>query len=219
MLRVTGAFTTVDTFDATVGTPTLSQLATYDAVIIFGAEPLANATLLGDRLAAYHNQGGGVVVTGLANCGASARVRGAWADPANGYALLDYAGGGKSNSADSLGDRLEPQSPLLTGVSSFTASPWGDRTIAPVINDGVVVARWRGGTPLLVRGVRGGRTLVELTFYAAYVTGGWGWTGDGIVLIRNALKYSRCMLSSFCTPGTSTQQVGRSARVQSYFVF
>jgi hypothetical protein len=204
LLRATGAFSTVDFFDATAGTPTSSQLATYDAVIVFGAEPLANATLLGDRLVAYHNQGGGVVVAGLANCGVSARVRGAWAEPANGYALLNYATSGKSNSADSLGDLLEPQSPLLTSVSSFAASPWGDRTIGTVINGGVVVAKWSGGTPFLVRGVRGGRTLVELTFYAAYVTGGWGWTGDGMLLIRNALKYSRCMLSSSCMPGYFT---------------
>ncbi len=127
-------------------------------------------------------------------------MRGAWGDPANGYALLDYAGGEKSNSKDSLGDLLEPQSPLLIGVSSFSASPWADRTVAPVINSGVVVAKWRSGSPFVVRGVRGCRTLVELTFYAAYVPYEEGWTGDGIVLICNALKFSRCMLPSSCMP-------------------
>ncbi len=200
LLSGTGAFTTVDIFDATGATPASSQLATYDAVLVFGAESLSDPEALGDRLAAYHDQGGGVVVAGLANS-ENRGVHGVWADPANGYALLDYASGVWSNSADSLGELLEPQSPLLTGVASFSASPSGDRTVAPVVNSGVVVAQWRSGSPFVVRGVRGGRTLVELTFYAAYVTGGRGWTGDGMVLIRNALKYSRCMLPSSCWPG------------------
>jgi hypothetical protein len=202
MLRATGAFTTVDAFNAAGGTPTLLELATYDAILIFGAELISDAVALGDRLAAYHDQGGGVVVAGLANCAAHDEVQGAWKSPANGYAILDYASCTKLDSADSLGNKLEPQSPLLTGVSSLSASPWGNRTSAPIINGGVVVAKWSSGAPLVVRGVRGDRTLVELTMYAAYVP---GWTGDGVVLMRNALKYSRCMLSSSsCGPGFYT---------------
>ena len=203
MLRATGAFSTIDIFDASRGTPTASQLANYDAVLIFGAELLSDSATLGDRLAAYHDQGGGVVVSGLANCGTTTSpgrsVQGAWGNPANSYALLNYTSAVWTNTADSLGDLTEPSSPLLTGVASFTASPWGDRTVGSVINNGVVVAKWRSGTPFVVRGVRGSRTLVEITFYAAYVPGGWGWTGDGMVLLRNALKYSRCMIP--CTPG------------------
>jgi hypothetical protein len=197
-LRMTGDFSTVDLFDATRGTPTLSKLSTYNAVLVFGAQGLYDAAALGDRLASYHNQGGGVVVAGLANH-ASYSVQGAWRNLTNGYALLDYSMGVWSNSADSLGDRLEPTSPLLTGVASFSASPFADRTIGSVISGGVVVAKWSSGSPFVVRGVRGSRTLVELTFYAAYVDIYRGWSGDGMVLIRNALKYSRCML---CGTGT-----------------
>ncbi len=192
-LRAMGDFTTVDDFNAAYGTPDASLLASYDAVVIFGAQGLLDPDGLGDRLAAYHDQGGGVVVAGLAN-EAGYSVRGAWRDPRNGYALLDYTACFWDNNAGSLGKILEPESPLLTGVSSFVAAPWGDKTVASsVINGGVVVAEWSSGSPLVLRGVRGNRTLVEITFYAAYLTSGWGWAGDGVAMVRNALKFSRCI--------------------------
>ncbi len=67
-LRSTGTFTTVDTFNVMPGTPTAEQLACYDAVLVFSANAILDAVTLGDRLAAYHGEGGGVVVAPLANC-------------------------------------------------------------------------------------------------------------------------------------------------------
>jgi hypothetical protein len=201
-LEAMGDFEVVDFFNALYGTPDASFLASYDAVIIFGAEGLLDPDGLGDRLATYFDQGGGVVVAGLANQNDFC-VHGAWRDPQNGYALLDYTSTYWSNSADSLGAILEPDSPLLKDVYSLSASPYGDRTVAysgSVINGGVVVAKWGiGGTPLLLRGVRGNRMLVELTFYAVYVSSRQIWPGDGLKLLRNALKFSRCIA---CQPGS-----------------
>ena len=204
-LQTTGAFSTVDVFRADSATPSASQLAAYHAVLAYSALVFADATLLGDRLAAYHDQGGGVVVAFPANTACcSWRLRGAFGTPSSGYALMDYAQGGDTSSfsTDSLGDALEPQSPLLYGVSSLAASD-AHRSSAPVVaGRGVVVARWRGGdqAPLVLRGTKGGRTLVELNFFpVSSSTYSGGWTGDGAVLLRNGLKYSRCMP---CTAGT-----------------
>jgi hypothetical protein len=197
-LRGTGAFTTVDTFDASSGTPTLSQLAAYHAVLMYGSgNPFADDTLMGDRLAAYHDQGGGVVVMMFAMCNQSGyRLRGAYGTVSSGYALTDYAQGNWIWPPDSLGDVLEPQSPLMQGVGYFY-TPTAYRSIAPVVaGRGVVVARWRGGgqEPLVLRGMRGGRTLVELNFWPVSIsTSAAGWSGDGAALLRNGLKYSRCM--------------------------
>ena len=62
-LRATGAFATVDTFAAQSGgsgTPSAALLAGYDAVLAWSDYyAFADAALLGDRLAAYHDQGGG----------------------------------------------------------------------------------------------------------------------------------------------------------------
>jgi hypothetical protein len=197
----TGAFITVDTFNAGYATPTASQLAAYDAVFAYASTyTFSDAARLGDRLAAYHDQGGGVVVAALANGGLGNHLQGAYGRAENGYALLDYASGTYLYSSESLGDLLEPQSPLLTGVSSLTAH-YATRNTVPVISGrGVVVARWRDGNPLVVRGVRGGRNLVELNVYppSSSIEPNF-WVGDGAVLMRNAIKYSRCMI---CGSGT-----------------
>jgi hypothetical protein len=208
-LRGTGAFTTVDTFDAAASTPGAAELAGYDAVLVHSNQIFSNPALLGDRLAAFHDQGGGVVVANFANSptdwnSASAfntNLQGAYATPGNGYSLLNYALGNVvyPPPADSLSDVLEPESPLLHGVASFSAQ-LAYRSTAPVIaGRAVVVARWGGGEPLVLRGMRGARTLVELNCYPVSNNARDGWTGDGANLLRNALKYSRCML---CTAGT-----------------
>ena len=206
----TGAFATVDLFDATGSSslPTVAQLAGYHAVLAFSNLKFNNSFILGDRLAAFHDQGGGVVVAAFANTGdglkpaVSFQLNGAYGTVAFGYALLDYALGGYIFPQDSLGDVLEPGSPLMAGVASLSAVQ-AYRSTAPVVGGrGVVVARWRGGggEPLVVRGARGSRTLVELNFYPPSDQARSGfWTGDGAALLRNALKYSRCTL---CAPGT-----------------
>ena len=126
---------------------------------------------------------------------------GAYGTPANGYIVLDYVSGDVTSTPDSLGNLSEPHSPLLTGVVSLAAS-LAYRSTSPVINGGIVVARWGGGgqEPLVVHGVRGNRTLVQLNFFPASASVDPAfWTGDGAVLMRNALKYSRC---TPCRAGT-----------------
>jgi hypothetical protein len=201
-LMGTAAFSTVDTFDAAHATPTSSQLAAYDAVFVFNNISFSNGTRIGDLLAAYHDQGGGVVVAGLSKGqGSNRSLMGAFGTPANGYAILDYISGDLASTAGSLGDLLEPESPLLTDVHTIAAL-LAYRSTAPVVNSGVVVAQWGGSgrEPLVVRGVRGNRTLVELNFFPASSSVNPAlWSGDGAVLMRNALKYSRCMP---CKAGT-----------------
>jgi hypothetical protein len=198
-LQSTAAFATVDVFRADSGTPSASLLARYHAVFVFSSDPIRDPILLGDRIAAYHDQGGGVVVALWANNNnaASLRLQGAYGTVASGYALLDYPNGGAVSPSDSLGDVLEPDSPLLYGVASLFALSAFRSTAPLVVGRGVVVARWRGGgqEPLVLRGTRGGRTLVELNFYPVSSSAGYYsfWTGDGAQLLRNGLKFSRCM--------------------------
>jgi hypothetical protein len=128
-------------------------------------------------------------------------LMGAYGTPANGYAILDFISGEVASTSNKLGSLLEPQNPLLTGVVNLSAT-LAYRSTATVINGGIVVAQWGGDArePLVVRGVRGNRTLVELNFYPASSNVNPDlWTGDGAALMRNALKYSRCMP---CQAGT-----------------
>jgi hypothetical protein len=206
-LQETKSFVTIDLFDAESDTPSTTKLAAYDAVLVYnnGNGAYQDSTLLGDNLAAYHDQGGGVVVSAFANF-AGGCLKGAYGTVANGYALLDYSKGDRIAPMDSMDKVVPPQdpaSPLLMGVTSLTAiSAW--RSTAPIVNKGIVVAKWKGGSmePLVVRGTRRNRTLVELNFFPPprnEVNAPWSWIGDGDALLRNALKFSRCKI---CQPGT-----------------
>jgi hypothetical protein len=209
-LQSTAAFSTVDTFDArTVGdggsgaTPSAAHLGGYHAVLTYTNGPFADSTLMGDRLAAYHDQGGGVVVAVRANT--DLYLQGRYGTVSSGYALMNYAQGSTISPRDNLGEVLEPHSPLMYQVASLSTYTGGRSTAPVVAGRGVVVARWYGGgqEPLVLRGKRGDRNLVELNFppvsKAAYP---FSWSGDGANLLRNGLKYSRCMPSLQCGAGT-----------------
>ena len=225
MLRGTGAFAKVDTFNAQSAadggsdTPTAELLAAYHAVLAFSHFPFSNAALLGDRLAAYHDQGGGVVVALSANANAfGTALEGAYGAPGNGYAIFNYASGAWTYPLDSdtLGGVMEPQSPLMLGVASLAATEAYRSSAGLISGRGVVVARWLGGgqEPLVVRGTRGNRTLVELNFYPPSSSGlSTSWTGDGAALLRNALKYSRCMPSWSGTSSTAGGVDGKGEMV------
>jgi hypothetical protein len=217
-LQSTEAFATVDSFDAKDGTPSADTLANYHAVLVFSYYPFHNASLLGDVLADYHDQGGGVVVAAFANAHSDPgegsdvpSLQGAYGTPNSSYALADYAQGDLSSpSNDFLGEKLEEQSPLLYGVTNLSVGTATRSTAPSVEGRGVVVAKWGGGgqEPLVLRGKKGERNLVELNFYPASsnVDSDLGWTGDGKALLRNALKYSRCMVP--CAPGTYSEKGG-----------
>ena len=90
----------------------------------------------------------------------------------------------------------------MAGVASLEAMHAWRSTASPIAGRAVVVARWRnlGKEPLVLRGVRGRRTLVELNLSpVSNRSAARFWYGDGAALLRNGLKYSRCML---CGSGT-----------------
>ena len=192
-------------FDANADTPDATFLAGYHAVLVYSDYVFLDPVLLGDNLAAYHDQGGGVVVGLWANRGRgvedySSTLQGKFGNASNGYSLLDYSQGDYSCNENTLGEHVEPQSPLLAGVNSLSIG-YGCWSTAPVVeNRSVIVAKWGSGEPLVLRGVRGNRTLVELNFYpvSSQVDSNYYLMGDGAALLRNALKFSRC---TACGPG------------------
>jgi hypothetical protein len=179
-LLVTGAFSTVDTFSATSATPTLVQLQSYAAVLVYSAPPatFADPATLGNNLADYWDIGGRVVLAWAANQ-TNAGVTGRFGTAADGYLLVDSAT--VQSTANYLGDRLEPASPLLGGVEYVNVAG-GQLGTGDVVNGGVVVARWSQGAPAVVRGLRSGRNRCDVNMppYS---------TGDSAALLRNALLY------------------------------
>ena len=187
-LKALGAFSAVDYLDASTSTPPLSALQGYDALLVWCNGAFASAGDIGNVLADYWDGGGAVVLAqGSFYLG---HVQGRFGTAANGYMLMD---GNPSYEApsDMLGQVLEPQSPLMAGVSSITAS-FAVRGTGAVLNGGVVVAQWASnGRPLVVRGTKAGRPLVAVNMYACSAAVRTGlWVGNGAELLRNALVYS-----------------------------
>lgn len=196
-----GAFSTIDTINATSPNPTpaLSALKDYDAIAFFTYAGLTDPAAFGDVLAAYLESGGGVVafsnaawVLGIGNAPSSATVQGAYADK---YALLPKEMPSKLDAK--LGALLEPSSPLLAGVGRFDCTKLNsytpcERIGGAPINGGVVVASWDDGAPFVLRRDFGGRKVVELNFFPGSSSSSGVWkpeTADGAALIKNALTY------------------------------
>jgi hypothetical protein len=187
-LQSTGAFLSVDAFSAFSSTPTLPLLQQYTVVFVFRYGGFQSTAGLGDVLAQYWDGGGAVVLAWNAVITLNAGIFGI---SSNGYILLETTGYDDQN-YNTLGTLVEPQSPLLIGVTSLSSSFY--RSTGAVINDGTVVARWNSPSyPLVVKKSRGGRSLVTLNMWPpssdVYSN---SWSGDGAALMRNALLYATC---------------------------
>jgi hypothetical protein len=186
MLVATGAFTAVDIFDATNTTPTAAQLAPYQAVLVYDNTPFVDAVAMGDRLADYFDAGGRVVIAPGANCD-PVKLEGRFVN--DGYLVLAVGPVDDAFPSDSLGLILEPNSPLVAGVSSFFA-PFAARCLVTPVPGAAVVAQWGGGLPLIARGTVKGRKRVDLNFYPpSNDLGMQFWMGDGAQILADALLY------------------------------
>jgi hypothetical protein len=183
-LQATGAFTKVDIFAAAQATPTLALLKTYSAVLVYSDVGFADAATLGNNLADYFDAGGRVVVATFAN--ASVPIQGRWAS--GNYQLINPAGQEQPAEAGAL-QIVDAASPLVTGVTKLTATA-AYRSTGQPINGGVTVAKWGGGAPLIVRGVKNGVAYAALNFYppSSTVRADF-WAGDGATIMKNALLY------------------------------
>src|SRR5262249_35966881 len=139
-----------------------------------------------NNLATYYDNGGRVVVAMFKLGGYPSGWKGAFDNPANPYMFFQIPAGMQNyNNAgpDTFGAANEPGSPLLNGVAAPTSTGW--ETALPIINGGVVVATWKSGRPMIVRGVVKGRKRVDINMWCDPANFG----GDGINIIRNALLY------------------------------
>ena len=183
-LQGTGSFTLVDVVACGSTTPTLQQMLNYQSMLVFSDSGFSNATTLGNNLADYVDQGGYAVVATFAN--ASVLLAGRWIS--GGYNLIQ--GSGQEQPAESQPLQiLDAMSPLVVGVKTLTATS-AYRSTGGAANGGVVVANWGSGKPLIVRGVKNGKNRAELNFYPPSITSRADfWSGDGAVIMRNALIY------------------------------
>jgi hypothetical protein len=196
-LEATGKFSLVDTINAATSTPALPQLLTYDGVLVYTGDngpALADTTALGNILADFVDQDGGLVV--------------AFAAVVYNPGLPEFALGGRYVSdqyyliprvTHTIGSQvsgavLDSTHPILNGFNSFASgntNAWADTSL--VVPGATVILEWADGTPLVVTDETGGVRRVDLNFYPPSSESPdnrlWDATTDGDLLMANALMW------------------------------
>lgn len=167
--------------------PTLAELATFKAVLVFtDGGGFTNASAVGDLLANYVDAGGGVVDAVFAH--GSIPITGRW--QSGGYSAL--VGNSQTEGTPlSLGTIADPTSSIMAGVTTFSDTA-SYRTIASVRNSATLIASWSNGDPLVAVSNGFAGRVVSLNFYppsSDIRSDFWTSSTDGAKLLTNSLTF------------------------------
>jgi len=192
-LLATSAFTTVDSYNVSSSTPTTSTLQQYSAVLVWSSNtPYYDPTALGNLVAAYQANGGGVVCALLEpSVQNKVHMTGAWDDTYRVWQRTNWGAvfGGEVNMIP-----VQPTHPLLTGVNTITLNGYY-MDLSPALNPGaeLIAKSSQGDSPFVATKVVNGHPVVDLGFSPAsraVSAIGWDPNTDGAILLKNALLYS-----------------------------
>ncbi|MEE9555432.1 MAG: S8 family serine peptidase [candidate division Zixibacteria bacterium] len=165
----------VDYYDARNGTPSLDELSEYDITVVWSNYLLSDPYAMGDVLADYVDNGGGVVLQQF-SFGSGWNLDGRIM---NEYSPLSIDP--TLYMTQSLGD-YDSGHPIMDGVGDVT-----DQFMAgsSIINGGEWVASWGDGTPLVAYNPE-----VNVVAVNSYIGDSRQFTGDMIMLVHNAMNYA-----------------------------
>jgi len=190
----TQQFNTVSIIDLHVVTPTLAELQSFDAVQVHSNSTYADPCSLGNVMADYVDNGGGVLCmmfeTSVNAANPNRMMQGRW-DNEEYFAIC------RSNhvfgSRAFLGRLYDPWHPVMLDVSTFDG---GSASFRPdtydVTADSVLVASWSDGRPLVVTKYIGTTPRVDMGFYPVSSDidpSFWNTSTDGAMLMANALTW------------------------------
>jgi len=158
-------FESVDVFDGYLGTPTLSLLSSYGAVVVWSSTSFNDATSLGDRLTDYVLGGGNVV---LMSFGSAIGPGGRWST--SGFDPLENAGYRGAN-VGSMSYVYEPNHPVFEGVSSINAEYVQSgqvRAGAKLLSAWQDIFQQGSPTPMVIESASFPGKVMNLNFYGAY---------------------------------------------------
>jgi|GEM_PF-7118861 len=189
-LLATGQFASISIIYASSVTPTLAELRTYKAVLVWGSLSFASNVTLGNNLADYVDAGGGVVTAlWTAIPGYSYSISGRF-DTQNYWAIVP--GGYVYGTTHMLGTIYNPKHPIMRGVSSFNGGSSSYRYSASIVSGANRIADWDDGNPLIVERLINGHNRVDLGFFppsSDVNSGNWLASTDGATIMANALTY------------------------------
>ncbi|WP_372947627.1 HYR domain-containing protein [Mariniphaga sp.] len=186
-LMNTGMFNLVDTEIYT--TPTLETLRNYDAILVW-ADGSLNDTV-GDSLAAYIDEGGGVV-SAVFNLFTGWGIEGTRFN--TDYLLLNL-GTYTSGATTTLGTVHDANHPIMEGLTSLVNPNEFRSNNATMTAGSEVIAEWSDGLPLVVVKENLGpasarRADINIFPPSSTIRGDfWDATTDGDILLANALLW------------------------------
>ncbi len=192
---------------------TLDDLLQYGAVLVYSDAGFVDPTALGNLLADYADQGGGVVVATFALTDSLNALAGRFIT--EGY--LPFTDGGPfADPGLTLVPDL-PDHPILTGVDSFNGGSSGYRNptlaLAP---DATLVAHYVGGDPLVGVKEASSWRVVGLNFFPPSTdvrNDFWEASTDGALLMANSLLWASQSSGSTAPPTIRTEPASRTALV------
>ena len=216
-LNATQAFSTIDYYHGYNYPPSIETLNQYDAVLIWSAWEFYLPYVLGDVLAQYVDNGGGVVQMHYTTRGYvynyyyySPNILGNFYY--NGYQPFEPTGQSYPddyywyNVSSNIVEEI-PNHPLLHGVDTFQAGRNYYRGDILPKSTSIVVANYEDGTPMILYNSNPYSRVVAVNFYppSSDVNGdSWNSTTDGIIMIRNALLFAaNCLPSADCDENTA----------------
>jgi hypothetical protein len=186
-----GSLPKVDLIPVTGATPILAQLRAYQSVMVYSDSSFNDSVAMGNVLADYIDQGGGVALATFAfwNSGGLS-IQGRLVT--GGY--LPFTTGSQTSAANLTMVKDLPLHPLLDGVSSFNGgtSSFQNSPIS-IASGATLVAHWSNSQPLVGGKDDGAGRSAGLNFFppSSDATGfGWISSTDGARLMANALLWS-----------------------------
>ena len=232
-VQSTGFFTSVQTFNIGTGTPSLSTLQAYQAVLVFTDAGALDPTTFGNNLASYINGGGGVVNCVFAT--ASVPIGGTFNTST--YQVVVPAGQ-TQNTQLSLGTIIAPCHPIIQGVTNVNGGTSSYISTSNTFTPGTqVVANWNNGSWLAAYKLNVGPALARRADLNIYPPSSdarsdfWISSTQGALLMGNALRWVAGVTptsggpaqpnpitgpTSICVGATATYSIATVAGATSY---
>ena len=191
VVEAPGLFDSVSTIDTSSVTPTVDELSDFDAVMVWTNLTPDQPDAFGDALADYVDAGGGVVVAVFANSSTTTDrdIAGRWRGNPE-YEVIVPRSGNRQGAA-SLGTILEPDNPIVDGVSTFFGGTSSWRPSVTRLTAGArAIAEWDDGRVLVAVGANEKR--VDLGFYpppSTVSSSFWDIDTDGDLLLAQSLLF------------------------------
>ncbi len=207
-----GSLPKVDIISVTGSTPSLAQLRSYQSVMVYSDGNFNDSVAMGNVLADYIDQGGGVVIQtfGFYN-GSGLGLLGRISNGYLPFTTASYTAPGNLTLVKDL-----PLHPLLDGVNSFNGgtSSYLNSSIS-IVPGATLVAHWSNGQPLVGTTNKGPGRITGLNFFppsSDVRSDLWVSSTDGARLMANALLWSGRIPPTILTaPADQVVALGKTA--------